>query len=158
MDVNFDRWRASDHYFKGAWILHTLRNAIGDDELFFSILRNFYDRYKYKTCTTKDFIDIVNEKTGMDWTPFFQQYLTYPGVPRLLYDVQESGKGLVVKFKWEADVPGFDMPVLVGKKGNYTRIKPVTTEVREVRIPNLSKDDFEVADELFYIRRKRSSF
>ncbi|GAB4255679.1 MAG: M1 family metallopeptidase [Saprospiraceae bacterium] len=158
MDVNFDRWRASDHYFKGAWILHTLRNAIGDDELFFSILRNFYDRYKYKTCTTKDFIDIVNEKTGLDWTPFFQQYLTYPGVPRLLYDVQESGKDLVVKFKWEADVPGFDMPVLVGKKGNYTRIKPVTTEVREVRIPNLSKDDFEVADELFYIRRKRSSF
>ena len=94
----------------------------------------------------------------MDWTPFFQQYLTYPGVPRLLYDVQESGKDLVVKFKWEADVPGFDMPVLVGKKGNYTRIMPVTTEVREVGVPNLSKDDFEVADKLFLIRRKRSSF
>ncbi len=158
LDVNFDRWRASDHYFKGAWILHTLRNAIADDTLFFGILRSFYDTYKFKTCTTRDFIDIVNKKTGKDWSLFFKQYLTYPGVPRLLYEVKEAGNDLVVKFKWEADVAGFDMPVLVGREGNYTRIEPVTTEVRAVRIPGLSKDDFEIADELFYIRRKRNSF
>ena len=158
LDVNFDRWRASDHYFKGAWILHTLRNAIADDTLFFGILRSFYDTYKFRTCTTRDFIDIVNKKTGKDWSLFFKQYLTYPGVPRLLYEVKEAGNDLVVKFKWEADVAGFDMPVLVGREGNYTRIEPVTTEVRAVRIPGLSKDDFEIADELFYIRRKRNSF
>ena len=158
MDVNFDRWRASDHYFKGAWILHTLRNAIGKDELFFDILRSFYDTWKYKTCTTDDFINIVNEKTGKDWSAFFLQYLRFANVPKLLYELEESGKDLVLKFKWEADVPEFDMPLLVGKKGNYTRIHPVTTEVREIRLPGLSKDEFEIAEELFYIRRKRSSF
>lgn len=157
MDVNFDRWRASDHYYKGAWILHTLRSAIGNDEQFFIILRKFYDTYKYKTCTTQDFIDVVDSETGKDWSPFFEQYLTYPGIPKLLYDLQESGHDLIVKFKWEADVKSFDMPVLVGESGNYSRIFPITGEVREIRIPNLSKDDFEVADKLFYIRQKHTT-
>lgn len=156
-DVNFNRWQSSDHYFKGSWVLHTLRNAIGNDDLFFKILRQFYQTYQYKTCTTDDFVKIVNRETGKDWSAFFEQYLTYPAVPRLLYDLEEAGQDLLVKFRWEADVAGFDMPLLVGKKGNYFRIHPVTTEVREVKLPNLSKDDFEIATELFYIKRNRTS-
>ncbi len=157
LDVNFDRWRGSDHYFKGSWILHTLRHAIGDED-FFKILRTFYERFKYKTCTTDDFVAVVNEITGRDMSPFFEQYLHYPNQPKLLYQIEQRGNDLLVKYRWEADVPTFDMPVLLGRKGQYTKVWPVVGEVRETLIPNLSKDEFAIATELFYIRRKSTSF
>ncbi|MFQ5448559.1 MAG: M1 family aminopeptidase, partial [Saprospiraceae bacterium] len=153
-DVNFTGWRGSDYYFKGSWVLHTLRNALGDDEMFFGLLRAFYDRYKYTTCTTEDFIAFSNEFTGKNCDAFFEQYLRYPGIPKLLYSLHQKGKDLKVTFKWEADVPGFDMPVKIGKKGAYTTVNPVTTTSREVLLPDLKKSDFSVATELFYIKDK----
>ena len=36
-NVNWEDWSGSDHYYKGAWMLHTLRHAINDDPLWFDI-------------------------------------------------------------------------------------------------------------------------
>ena len=152
--VNFFDWRGSDHYFKGSWVLHTLRNALDDDEVFFGMLRGFYDKYKYTTCSTEDFIAFVNEYTGKNCDAFFEQYLWYPGIPKLVYTLDQKGKDLKMTFRWEANVPGFDMPVKIGKQGAYTTIFPVTGTSRKVLIPNLKKSDFRVATEMFYIREK----
>jgi len=152
-DVNWDDWRASDHYFKGAWMLHTLRHAINDDEKWFGLLRGFYEKYKYKTCETDDFIRFTNEFLGKDFTRFFEQYLYYPGIPKLVYNLEQVGPDLKVKYQWAADVPGFDMPVMVGKKGAYHLIYPVTDKVGETVLPSLQKADFQVAVELFYVKK-----
>jgi aminopeptidase N len=152
-NVNWGDWRGSDHYFKGAWVLHTLRNALESDEQWFRLLKALYDHFAYKTTNTAELVRFVNDFTGKNFTPFFRQYLTHPGIPRLAYAVEQSGSDLKVRYKWEADVPDFDMPMLVGKPGNYTRIFPVTGEVRETMIPNLSKSEFLVATELFYVKK-----
>ncbi len=39
------------------------------------ILRNYYDKFKYKIATTEDFIQIVNTVIGKDMTPFFKAWL-----------------------------------------------------------------------------------
>lgn len=156
-DVNFFRWLSSDHYYKGAWVLHTLRHVISD-EVFFPLLRNFIETYKYKTCTTADFVRMVNEVSGRDLSPFFEQYLQYPDYPTLLYQIEQQDTGLLVRYRWDASVPDFEMPVLVGEKGNYTRIEAVAREVREVVIPGLKEEDFSVATELFYIRQAATQF
>jgi aminopeptidase N len=153
-DVNFKDWNGSDHYFKGSWILHTLRNAIGDDEKFFGLLRAFYDKYKYKNCSTEDFISFTNSYLGKDFSSFFEQYLYHANIPRIEIGLEQLGNDLKVTYKWEADVPNFDMPIKVGKKDSYTTIYPKTDSVQEAVIPNLPKTDFQVATELFYVRRK----
>ncbi|MEZ4960524.1 MAG: M1 family metallopeptidase [Saprospiraceae bacterium] len=153
-DVNFGDWSGSDHYFKGAWILHTLRNAIGDDAVWFGLLRGFYDKFKYKTCTTEDFVLFTNEFTGKDFTPFFEQYLYYANIPRLEIDLEQMGADLKVIYKWEAEVPTFNMPVKVGNPNNYQTIYPTANGIQETILPNLQKSDFQVATELFYIKRK----
>ncbi len=152
-NVNWDDWRGSDHYFKGAWMLHTFRHAINDDEKFFGLLRSFYEKYKYTTLDGEDFVRFANEYLKKDFTKFFEQYLYYPNIPKLVYNLDQAGSDLKVKYQWVADVPGFDMPIQVGKKGAYTMIYPVTGEVREVVLPNLQKADFQVALELFYVKK-----
>ena len=154
LNVNFDNWKASDHYYKGAWVLHTLRHAINDDEVWFGFIKSFAQKYERSVVNTEKTLAYLNEYTKKDFTPFFQQYLYHPKLPTLLYQVKEKGKKLVVKAKWESDVSDFDMPILIGKMGNYHQIHP-TTKVQEFVIKGMKEEDFRVAEELFLVRTKK---
>jgi aminopeptidase N len=149
LHVNFDDWGGSDHYYKGAWMLHTLRHAIGDDALWFDLLRSFYSRYAIGHAKTQDFINYVNLCTKKDYSAFFEQYLYHPTIPTLQYKLTSKGKKSILEYRWQADVEAFDLPVLVGEKDNYIRIQP-TTEWQKMKLSEV--DDFRVAKELFYIK------
>jgi aminopeptidase N len=152
--VNFDEWNGSDHYFKGSWILHTLRSAIGNDEQWFALLKAIFEKFKFTTCSTADITGFINVFTGKDFSKFFEQYLYWKDIPTLVYDLEQMEEGLRVKFRWEADVPGFDMPVKVGRQGHFQTVFPNTENVQEVVIPNLDKSEFQVATEVFYVKKK----
>jgi aminopeptidase N len=70
-------------YQKGAWCLHMLRGSLGDS-VFFEILRKYYDAYKYKNASTKDFKTICEKVSGKDLTDFFDQWI-YKGKGRPEY-------------------------------------------------------------------------
>jgi len=53
-------------YNKGAWVLHMLRRETGDS-LFFKILKNYYETYKYKNASTKDFQQVCEQISGKDF-------------------------------------------------------------------------------------------
>lgn len=154
-DVNWEDWGHSDHYYKGAWVLHTLRHAINDDNKWFDLLHGFYQKYAIKNITTQDFIDYVNTCTQQDYSSFFDQYLEYPNIPVLEYQQEEQGNDLKVSFRWQADADGFNMPVMVGKKDNYQMIYPSTGEWKSTVLKKTSKKEFKVATELFLIRSKK---
>lgn len=153
LNVNFDKWGHSDHYFKGSWILHTLRHAIDDDILWFDILKSFYEKHAISNIVSADFINYVNEETGKDFSTFFEQYLYHPNMPTLLYKLKQNGKDVELSCKWEADAKGFDMPIKVGNSEAYQTINP-TQEKQVFTIKNINIEDFEVAEELFYINSK----
>ncbi|NJL77606.1 MAG: M1 family metallopeptidase [Saprospiraceae bacterium] len=151
LNVNFEGWTSSDHYYKGAWMLHTLRHAIHDDETWFDLLRSFYNRYALSNITTQDFILFVNQCTKKDFTPILEQYLYYHTVPVLEYSIQAQGKkNTKLKYRWVTDVSNFNMPILVGKKGNYQLITP-TNEWNQMVLDNVTINNFKVATELFYV-------
>ena len=148
-------WDGSDHYFKGAWILHTLRHAIGADEQWWPIFKGFYQEYKLSLIDTEDFVNYVNEQTGQDWTAFFDQYLRYAQPPRLEYELEEKGKNLRVRYRWVADVDDFAMPVIVGNGDKEVRITPNTREWQETVLFRTAASDFEVAQDRFLVKTKR---
>ncbi|MEN0051755.1 MAG: M1 family metallopeptidase [Bacteroidota bacterium] len=154
LNVNFEGWGGSDHYYKGSWVLHTLRHAIGDDEVWFDLLRSFYNRYAISVIKTEDFVNFVNQCTKKDYNPFFEQYLFHPKIPILEYRLTQKGKKLQVEYRWQADVEAFDMPILVGTKDRYTRIEP-TSKWKKTTLPKTNEADFKVATELFYVHTKR---
>lgn len=72
-------------YNKGAWCLHMLRGTVGDN-VFFKILRTYYDKYKYKNAGTEDFKKVCEEISGTDLTYFFEQWIfTGKGRPEYVY-------------------------------------------------------------------------
>ena len=65
-------------YQKGAWILHMLRNLIGDEK-FQEAIRNYYSRYINSNATTDDFKHEMEIVSGLDLDIFFNQWLHQGG-------------------------------------------------------------------------------
>lgn len=84
-------------YQKGAWILHMLRNEIGD-EAFLNGLRLFYTRFKFSNVVTEDFRAVMEEVSGKDLARFFKQWLYIGGQPELTIKIiHKNSSGSVIK-------------------------------------------------------------
>ena len=72
-----------DQYFKGALFLNTLRSIVNDDDRWFSLIHDFYQHFKYQNIMTEDVVAYMNQKTGLNLTPVFDQYLRHTAIPKL---------------------------------------------------------------------------
>lgn len=137
-----------DQYFKGALMINTLRTVIDDDPKWFADLHDFYQHFKYQSIMTEDVVAWWNQRTGMDLTPFFNEYLRHAAIPvlRLKFD---AAKGTVA-YRWCADEPDFAMPIKIGKSGSLTLVTPVTTEWRTMPWTE-DPDSLVVPHALYYI-------
>jgi aminopeptidase N len=118
-----------DIYTKGAWMLHTLRNFIGEDAFWAGTRRLIYDtaepwaleypiQSRYRT--TEDFIRIMSEEAGQDVAWLVETYLRETGMPALK-TTRANGELLL-----EWSVPGgrpFPMPVSVSVDGEITVVE-----------------------------------
>ena len=68
-------------YYKGALMLHMIRFEIQNDELFFQVLKNFQIEYADSTASATDFLNMLNQTSGMDLGGFFQQWYYGEGYP-----------------------------------------------------------------------------
>lgn len=79
-------------YWKGALIIHMIRFELQNDELFFQVLKNYQIQFADSTATATDFINVLNETTGSDFTEFFDQWYYGEGYPVYNLDwEQENG-------------------------------------------------------------------
>jgi aminopeptidase N len=136
-----------DQYFKGALMLNTLRSVINDDKKWFKLLHDVFQHFQYKNIMTEELVQYMNQKSGRDLTPIFDQYLRHTAIPTL--DLQFDDANGTVSYHWIADEAKFNMPVRVGKKGVWQIITP-TTEPQMMKT-SLKKDDFEVATDLYFV-------
>ena len=136
-----------DQYFKGALMLNTLRSIVNDDAKWFALIHGFYQRYKYQDIMTGDVIRYFNQQAGMNLTPVFREYLFHAQIP-VLELVFDSTVG-TVSYKWQAEEPGFAMPVEVGNPEHWQILHP-TLEWQTMKTP-LTKDEFRVATDRYYI-------
>ncbi|TGX52187.1 M1 family peptidase [Sphingomonas gei] len=115
-----------DIYVKGAWVLHTLRNLIGDKAFWDVTRRLVYGRpdpkpgnFQPRFATTPEYVGIVNQVTGKDMTWFFDVYLREAALPELL-QTREGGR-LTLKWKTPKDKP-FPLPVEVQVDGKVETV------------------------------------
>ena len=120
-DYDVNRSGSGDMYVKGGNMLNTLRTIINDDEKWRSILRGLNETFYHQTVTTKQIEDYISKQAGMEFKPFFDQYLRDTKVPILEY-YQKDG---AFYFRWNNSVKDFNMPVRVYLDGKENWIKPV---------------------------------
>ncbi len=85
--VNFHYHKKDDmfgynSYQKGAWILHNLRNYVGD-QAFFDAIKIYLKRFAYKSAEIHDLRLCFEEVTGEDLNWFFNQWYFGAGYPIL---------------------------------------------------------------------------
>ena len=100
-------------YQKGEWVLHMLRNEIGDDH-FWSGIREYYRRFRDGNAMTEDFRDVMEEASGRDLDTFFHQWLYQPGQPDLAgswsYDADSRQVNILIEQK-QAQVFSFGLEI-----------------------------------------------
>lgn len=111
---------SGDMYYKGAAMIHTIRQVMDDDERFRSMLRDLNKRYFKKTTTSKQVEAFLSEYAGMDLSSVFDQYLRTTKVPVLEYRWTNQG----LEARWNNTVPLFDLPVKVSTGTEWVRIRP----------------------------------
>ncbi len=140
---------SGDMYYKGHNMLHTIRQIIGDDAKWKSILRGLQKDFYHQTVTSAQVEDYINERTDYDLSPVFDQYLHHAGIPTLRYYLSVDDK---LYYRWKADAKNFDMPIEVRLSENgYARIRPSSEEWRTANINLSDRSRFEI-DPDFYIK------
>jgi aminopeptidase N len=69
-------------YPKGAWLLHMLRQRLGDDA-FFKGLQSYGTAYKFQSAETEDFRRAMERSSGRDLERFFYDWAARAGSPEL---------------------------------------------------------------------------
>jgi aminopeptidase N len=106
-----------DIYVKGALVMHTLRNLVGDAAFFKAVRQEVYGTDTPRPGTlaprygsTTEFIALVNAASGRDLKWFFDVYMYQAALPELV--VTPVGTSLTLRWKTEKNTP-FPMPVEV---------------------------------------------
>jgi len=106
---NVNKEGSGDMYYKGANMLHTLRQLIEDDEKWRQILRGLNKTFYHQTVTTQQIENYISEQSGIDLTAFFNQYLRDTRIPTFEYSIENNE----LKYRWINIVENFDMPIQV---------------------------------------------
>lgn len=130
---------SSDMYYKGANMLHTLRQLMEEDKKFKQMMRDINTEFRHTIVTGKQIEDYLSHYSGIDLNQFFNQYLRTTKIPTL-ETKKEKGK---TYFRWANIIEGFDMPIKLKSTNEW--IYP-TAEWKLYKGKNKV-----VADENFYI-------
>ncbi len=80
-------------YKKGADVVYTLRNYLGDS-LFFSFVKQWMNTYKFHDISTIQLRNFITAQTGVNMNDFFDGWVFSPGFPHYSIDsVKYSGTG-----------------------------------------------------------------
>ncbi|RZK77677.1 MAG: M1 family peptidase [Pedobacter sp.] len=144
---------SGDMYYKGANMIHTIRQLLGNDEKFRSILRGLNSTFYHKTVTTEEIEDYIAKKTGLKLDKIFDQYLRQSQVPVLEYNITNGQ----LKYRWLSTVKDFQMPVKVSLNSTAFRLIYPTATWKTVAIAkSINNNNFKV-DPNFYINTKATN-
>ncbi len=100
---------SGDMYYKGANMLHTIRQIINDDEKWRLLLRGLNTDFYHQTVTTQDIEGYLIKKSGKNLQPIFDQYLRTVKIP--IFEYQIKNKKLT--YRWNNVIEGFNMPIKI---------------------------------------------
>ena len=144
---------SSDMYHKGSAVLHTIRNLIENDSLWYDLMLSMTDHFKHQTIDGRDVLNYINEKSGYNFDELYEQYIYTANLPQFQYKIiRKRGKNYL-QYRWEANEK-FDMPIKLRLKPNEWSWVYPSKEWQEEML-KLSYEDFEIATHLFLMDVKK---
>ena len=92
-------------YDKGSAIVHTLRYLVNNDSLFFNTLQTFQTEFADSVAAGIDVRNKFMETTGLNLTPFFEQWYFGEGYPTYSIRYKQVANDLVLQISHTASKP-----------------------------------------------------
>ena len=145
---NVNNEGSGDMYYKGANILHTIRQMVNDDEKWRQILRGLNKDFYHQQVTTEQVENYIIEKSGLNLEAFFDQYLRTIKIPEFTFKVKKKK----LYYQFNNTVEGFGIPVKVYVNGKEMWLNANTTEQEFLASEKITS--FEI-DQNFYLTSKK---
>jgi aminopeptidase N len=132
-------------YQKGAWVLHMLRQEIGE-EYFWKGMQLFYKMFRNSNALTSDFEKSMEEVTGKNLENFFHQWLYLQGQPDLKITKEVGNKkgyfDIIIE-QTQNNLFTFNIELAV-KDSEGTRIEKVTIKDKITKLTVKGTPDSEI--------------
>lgn len=148
-NYNVSHSGSSDKYYKGANMLHTIRQLIDNDEKWRQILIGLNKDFYHQTVSSKQVEDYIMQKSGLDLNVFFNQYLRTTMIPKVEYKVEDNK----LKFRYTDILKNFKMPVIAIINGKEEWIEPTSEwKTKEfsssIETAEIKKDFYVITEEI----------
>jgi len=107
---------ADNVYTKASWVLHMLHQQLGDAG-FFRALKHYLEAYRGQNVVSADLAKAIEEATGTNVDPFFDQWIYGAGAPRfeVRYTYDDAARHVQLEVKQTQELEGhvrvFRVPV-----------------------------------------------
>jgi aminopeptidase N len=120
----------ANSYQKGAWVLHMLRNEVGDSA-FFSGVRAYYAKHRHSNASTDDLMAAMEQASGKQLRWFFDQWLRRPGYPEidLTWTYDPAARLVTVQLAQTGRFGLFRFPMIVGIREASGAMKKIRFDV-----------------------------
>ena len=144
-NYNVNAEGSSDMYYKGANMIHMLRQFTKNDEKWRGILRKMNAKFHHQTVTTQQIESFLSDEIDLDLHSFFNQYLRDVRIPTLEYNIDKN----ILHYRWTNVVEGFKMPIEFESNKQWQWLYPtVSWQTKAINSSTIT------VDEDYYIKTK----
>lgn len=111
---------SGDMYFKGANVIHMIRQIINDDEKFRLLLHGLNKTFWHKIVTTRQVEEYISKTSGIDFSKVFDQFLRTAQIPVFEYRIKDKK----FYYRWSNCIDGFAMPLKIEFNGKQHWVHP----------------------------------
>ena len=122
-DLYFNDWKDSDMYYKGCWMLHSLRYIVNNDTLWFASLKAIAKESGFKPISGDQLIERLGKQLKINLVPFFAQFLNSTTWPVLEYKSEISEGKTILSYQWNCSRKDFEYPAPIQVNGNALRLE-----------------------------------
>lgn len=115
-NYNINEEGSGDMYNKGSWMLHTVRNYLNNDSLWFATLKQFHFDFEVSNTNTQEVLKWFELRLGKDVSVLMKRYLYEASIPVLEYEKKGFLWMKSVKYRWKSEEVSFNLPIEVNGK------------------------------------------
>lgn len=141
---------SSDIYYKGANLLHTLRQIIRNDDLWLDILRGIQSTFYHQNVDTKQIENYISNRSGIDFSYVFDQYLRTKDIPMLEYGFKDN----FLYYRWTNCIKDFRMPIDITIGQQPVRLK-ATSRWNKIKPTLVNGNDNITLSDDYYIKARK---
>jgi aminopeptidase N len=149
------KFNDNDIYYKGSWILHTLRSMIDNDTMWFNTLKDLNTHFYHQTVTTKQVEAFLSKRTRLNLGPFFEQYLRHKELPVLEYFILNKDGLNELHYRLKSKVSTLEMPIKVTLAKEFYDYVYAQTKWRVIDLPYEDASHFKIDVQHFLVNLER---